>query len=82
MAIDDRRGRDIDRKLEGVVVVFNASDEADDARPSRRSPAAATRCTPCRPAGGDPVVKQSRLRRAATGTFTVPARTVAVFVTR
>ena len=27
MAIDDRRGRDIDRKLDGVVVVFNASPE-------------------------------------------------------
>ena len=37
MAIDDRRGRDIDRKLDGVVVVFNASPEATSRR-SRRSP--------------------------------------------
>jgi Domain of unknown function (DUF3372) len=33
------------------------------------------------PAGGDPVVRQSSYQ-TASGTFTVPARTVAVFVTR
>ena len=36
---------------------------------------------PVQAAGGDPVVKQSA-DDARTGTFTVPARTVAVFVSK
>ena len=48
MAIDDSRGRDIDRRLEGVVVVFNASPEATTPDRGRRSRAGATRCTRCR----------------------------------
>jgi pullulanase-type alpha-1,6-glucosidase len=78
MAIDDRAGRDIDRRLEGVVVVFNASDE----RTSQTVASVAGRrysLHPVQAAGGDPIVKQSS-HDARTGTFTVPARTVAVFV--
>ena len=81
MAIDDRAGRDIDRKLEGVVVVFNASPEPTSQTVAVARRAAATRCTPSRRQGGDPVVKRSANTRA-TGTFTVPARTVAVFIAR
>jgi pullulanase-type alpha-1,6-glucosidase len=80
MAIDDSRGRDLDRRLEGVVVVFNAS-------PATTSQTVASlagrryRLHPVQARGGDPVVKRSSYA-ASTGTFTVPARTVAVFVTR
>jgi pullulanase-type alpha-1,6-glucosidase len=78
MTIDDRRGRDIDRKLEGVVVVFNASPYA--ARETVASAAGRRYALhPVQAHGGDPVVKGSRYD-ARTGTFTVPARTVAVFV--
>ncbi len=71
MRVDGRRGP-------GVVVVFNAT------------PAATTQMVgalagtpfalhPAQAAGGDPVVKQSAYD-AARGAFSVPARTVAVFV--
>ena len=50
-------------------------------RRCRPSPARRTPCTPCRPAGADAVVKAATYN-PATGAFTVPARTVAVFVTR
>ena len=79
MAIDDRTGRDLDHELEGVVVVFNASDE-----PTSQTVAALSarryKLHPVEARGGDPIVRASTYR-AATGTFTVPARTVAVFVT-
>jgi pullulanase-type alpha-1,6-glucosidase len=78
MAIDDRRGRDLDRSLEGVVVVFNASDT-----PTSQTVAALAgrryALHPVQARGGDPTVRRATYR-AATGTFTVPARTVAVFV--
>jgi pullulanase/glycogen debranching enzyme len=71
MAIDDRRGG-------GVVAVFNASaDETVQTVPAlaRRG----YRLHPVQAHGGDPVVKGSAYR-ASTGSFTVPARTTAVFV--
>jgi hypothetical protein len=78
MAIDDRSGRDLDRRPEGVVVVFNAS-----AQPTTQTvPSLAGRryaLHPVQARGGDPVVRTSTYRRAS-GAFTVPARTVAVFV--
>jgi pullulanase/glycogen debranching enzyme len=76
MAIGDRTGRD----LEGVVVVFNASDE----RTTQTVPSLAGRryvLHPVQARGGDPIVRTSSYRPASGG-FTVPARTVAVFVTR
>jgi pullulanase-type alpha-1,6-glucosidase len=80
MAIDDRTGRDLDRKLEGVAIVFNASDE-----PTSQTVAALAarryKLHPVQARGSDRIVRESTYR-AATGTFTVPARTVAVFVTR
>ena len=68
MAIDGRR--------EAAVVVFNASPEATTQTVS----ALAHRrygLHPIQAHGGDPVVRQSSYR---AGAFTVPARTVAVFV--
>ena len=76
MAIDDRHGRDLDRRFEGVVVVFNASPEET----TQTVPSIADlryRLHPVQAHGGDPVVRESS---SATGAFTVPARTVAVFV--
>ena len=79
MSLDDRAGPDLDPGCEGIVVVFNASDEAT----TQTVPAlagAAYRLHPVQAAGGDPVVRASRYE-PSTGAFTVPARTVAVFVT-
>jgi pullulanase-type alpha-1,6-glucosidase len=80
MAIDDRGYRGLDPRLDGVVVVFNASDEPTG---QRVASLAGRRFAlhPVQAAGGDPVVKRSTYD-ARTGTFSVPARTVAVFVTR
>jgi pullulanase-type alpha-1,6-glucosidase len=74
MAIDERGGRP------GVAVVFNASDE----RVAEAVPALAGRryaLHPVQAGGGDPVVRGSSYD-AASGTFGVPARTVAVFLAR
>ncbi len=80
MTIDDRPGRDLDPLLDEVVVVFNAGDTAT----SQRVPGTAGRAFRLHPEqrhGADPVVGQSTYD-AASGTFEVPARTVAVFVQR
>ena len=77
MAIDDRAGRDLDPDREGLVVVFNATPQAT----TQTVPGLAGRpfaLHEVQAAGGDPVVKQSAYDQA-TGAFTVPARTVAVF---
>ncbi|MCG5217423.1 pullulanase-type alpha-1,6-glucosidase [Streptosporangium sp. KLBMP 9127] len=68
----------LDPRWKSITVVFNATPQA------RPQTVAALRGTaaelhPVQRAGGDPVVKQSAFDRA-TGTITVPARTVAVFV--
>ena len=79
MAIDDRSGRDVDDpRSEGMVVVFNASDE-----PTTRSvpslAGSSFRLHPVLASGDDPVVKQATY---TAGAFAVPARTVAVFRAR
>jgi pullulanase-type alpha-1,6-glucosidase len=77
MALDDRAGKDLDPRWEGIVVVFNASDEAT----TQTVPALAGaryRLHPVQAGGSDPVVRTSSYD---AGHFTVPARTVAVFVT-
>jgi pullulanase-type alpha-1,6-glucosidase len=79
MALDDRGGRDLDPRWEGIVVVFNASDEAT----TQTVPAQAGgryRLHPVQAGGADPVVRGSAYDHR-TGGFTVPARSVAVFVT-
>jgi pullulanase-type alpha-1,6-glucosidase len=80
MAIDDSRGRDIDRRLEGVVVVFNASPEATTQTIASLAGRHYT-LHPVQARGGDPIVRESRYQ-PASGAFSVPARTVAVFVAR
>ena len=80
MAIDDRAGSDLDPRLEGVIVIFNASDEAT----SQTVPSLAGRhyqLHAIQARGSDPIVRRSTYQ-ATSGTFNVPARTVAVFVTR
>jgi pullulanase-type alpha-1,6-glucosidase len=80
MAIADRAGRDVDRRSEGIVVVFNASDDATTQTvPSLARRRYALHRVQAR--SGDPVVRRSSYARAS-GSFSVPARTVAVFVTR
>jgi pullulanase-type alpha-1,6-glucosidase len=78
MRIDDTVGPDMDRTLDGVVVVLNASDEAT----TQTVPGLAGRTlmlSPVQAKGSDQVVKATRWV-TASGTVTVPARTVAVLV--
>ncbi|WP_347338495.1 pullulanase-type alpha-1,6-glucosidase [Cellulomonas sp. WB94] len=78
MRIDDTVGKDVDGSLKGVLVVLNASDEAT----TQTVPALAGRTlalSPVQAAGSDPVVKGTTWAKAS-GTVTVPARTVAVLV--
>ena len=77
MLVDDTVGADADPALDGVLAVFNASDKpltqtvgALAGRPFQLSDVQA--------GGSDEVVKGATFD-AATGTLTVPARTVAVF---
>ncbi|WP_315097161.1 pullulanase-type alpha-1,6-glucosidase [uncultured Cellulomonas sp.] len=87
MAIDDEPGwdsatrrwvKDVDKKLDGVLVVVNASDEATTQTvPSlsgHRLALSSVQAT-----GSDPVVKATTWDKA-TGSVTVPPRTVAVLV--
>jgi pullulanase-type alpha-1,6-glucosidase len=67
----------ITMKLGELVVVFNATPERQEQRVAALA-GAHYRLHPVQAAGSDPVVKTSSYE-AATGTFTVPARTVAVF---
>ncbi|MFI2488199.1 pullulanase-type alpha-1,6-glucosidase [Promicromonospora kroppenstedtii] len=77
MSVDDRAGRtDADRKLDGVLVVFNASpDEATVEVPELAGRDYAL--SPVQARGADPVVRDTTWNHAA-GTVTVPPRTVAV----
>jgi pullulanase/glycogen debranching enzyme len=80
MVIDDLLGEDVDPALEGALVVFNASPDAV----TQTVGGLAGRdfaLTPAQAGGADPVVKTTTWD-AATGTVTVPARTVAVLVDR
>ncbi|WP_291380505.1 pullulanase-type alpha-1,6-glucosidase [Demequina sp.] len=78
MHIDDTVGRDVDRTLDGVLVVLNASDEdvsiAVDGLTGARYALSDVQAR-----GSDDVVRQTTWDRA-TGTVTVPARTAAVLV--
>ena len=77
MTLDDTAGRDLDPRWERLVVIFNASDEPT----TQTVPGQADRrfaLHPVQTTGSDPVVRTARYD--STGTFTLPARTVAVFV--
>ncbi|WP_372594996.1 pullulanase-type alpha-1,6-glucosidase [Actinotalea sp.] len=78
MRIDDTVGRDVDRRLDGVLTVLNASDEevsiAVEGLAGERYVLSSVQAR-----GDDPVVRRTRWD-VASGTVTVPARTVAVLV--
>jgi pullulanase/glycogen debranching enzyme len=76
MAVDDTVGRDVDRRLDGLLTVFNASPKAVTLDLSELA-GRGFRLSAVQRSGADPVVKQTRWD-ARTGTVTVPARTVAV----
>jgi len=78
MHVDDTRGRDMDRRLDGVLVVFNASPEAQSVSIASLKKKGYT-LSGIQLRGDDGVVKQTKWN-AKTGTVTVPARTVAVLV--
>ncbi|WP_307793660.1 pullulanase-type alpha-1,6-glucosidase [Microbacterium stercoris] len=77
MLIDDTIGKSADKKLDGALVVFNASPEPltqrIDGLQGRRFALTAAQAK-----GSDPVVKTATWD-ARTATVTIPARTVAVF---
>lgn len=76
MLVDDTVGADVDPDLAGALVVFNASPEAT----TQTVPALSGRSftlTSAQAHGSDAVVKTTTWD-AATGTVTVPARSVAV----
>jgi len=78
MHVDDTVGRDIDRRLDGVLVVLNASDAAVTI-PVAGLAGDRYVLSSVQARGSDPVVKQTAWT-TATGTVSVPARTVAVLV--
>ncbi|GAB3590594.1 hypothetical protein GCM10027446_05760 [Angustibacter peucedani] len=80
MRVDDTVGPDVDRALKGLVVVINASASAVS-QPVPGLSGHALALSPVQAAGSDPVVKGTTWS-SATGTATVPARTVAVLVER
>ncbi|RZS90368.1 pullulanase-type alpha-1,6-glucosidase [Motilibacter rhizosphaerae] len=77
MRLDDTVGPDVDPALRGMVVVFNATPSAT----VQTVPGAGAgwSLSPVQAAGSDPVV---RAASASGSAFSVPARTVAVFVQR
>ncbi|GAB2684785.1 pullulanase-type alpha-1,6-glucosidase [Thalassiella azotivora] len=80
MHVDDTGGTDLDPEREGLLVVVNASDEpVTQAVPGLAGERLSLH--PVQAEGADPVVQRTRWR-AATGTVTVPARTVAVLSQR
>lgn len=79
MSLSDLVGEDLDPEFEEIVVVFNATDEPQ----THVMPASADReweLHPVQQGSSDSVVVTSS-HDQATGTFSVPARTTAVFVT-
>ena len=79
MTLDDQAGRDLDPRWEGIVVVFNATPDTQ----TQTVPALAGEAYTLHPvqAGGADATVKSATYNPATGAFTVPARTVAVFTT-
>ena len=79
MTLDDQGGRDLDPRWEGIVVVFNATPDTQTQIVPTLAGEAYT-LHPVQAGGSDSTVK-SATYNAATGAFTVPPRTVAVFTT-
>jgi pullulanase-type alpha-1,6-glucosidase len=78
MRIDDTAGPNVDPSLRGVLVVFNTTGTAVIQQVPGLS-GQTLALAPTQATGADPVVKQTAWT-AATGTVSVPARTVAVLV--
>ncbi|MDH6235256.1 pullulanase-type alpha-1,6-glucosidase, partial [Cryobacterium sp. CG_9.6] len=78
MRIDDTVGADVDRTLDGLLTVFNASPEPQTIRLADLAGMEYT-LSPTQATGTDAVVKTTTWDRI-TGTVTVPARTVVVLV--
>jgi hypothetical protein len=78
MRIDDTVGPNVDPALKGLLVVFNTTGTPVTQQLPGLAGANLT-LSPVQAAGSDPTVKQTTWT-AATGTATVPARTVAVLV--
>jgi len=81
MQIDDTRGTDVDRRLRKVVVVVNATPEAT----SQQWPGVSNQrftLHPVQARGQDDVLTAGARYDRSTGSFTVPARSVAVFTSR
>ncbi|GAB3252066.1 hypothetical protein GCM10027425_10310 [Alteromonas gracilis] len=72
MLIDDTRGRDADRRRDGILVVLNVGTDAVSVDGVGRG----WRLHDVQARGGDPVVKRSTVSGTSVS---VPARTVAVF---
>ncbi|MCA5892548.1 pullulanase-type alpha-1,6-glucosidase [Isoptericola sp. NEAU-Y5] len=80
MSVDDTVGRDVDRRLDGVLTVFNASADAVTVEVPELA-GRDYRLSSVQRNGSDPVVRHTRWDEGS-GTVTVPARTVAVLVDR
>ena len=74
MRIADGAGTDLDRRIDDVLVVFNATDE--EQRVALPSDVGRLRLHPVQRSGADDVVTEATASRTAV---TVPARTTAVF---
>jgi pullulanase-type alpha-1,6-glucosidase len=78
MTISDRTGPDLDPRYAGITIIFNASNQSTTQTLPTLAGARYT-LHPIQAHGSDPVVRTSTYN-PATGSFTVPPRTVAVFV--
>ncbi|TFD71835.1 pullulanase-type alpha-1,6-glucosidase [Cryobacterium sp. Hb1] len=78
MRIDDTVGTDVDRRLDGLITVFNASPESQTITLADLAGRTYT-LSSIQANGTDAVVKTTTWDRVS-GTVTVPARTVAVLV--
>jgi hypothetical protein len=75
MHISDRVGDDLDPQWEEIVVIFNATP--DEVAQDVEAASGDFVLHPVQASGADPVVKTATVEGTS---FTVPARTVAVFV--
>ena len=78
--IDDTTGPDVDKKLKGLIIVFNSSPTATT-QTVTTAKGQHYSLNRYQATGSDPIVKTAAFNRT-TGAFTVPARTVAVFEQR
>ena len=78
MCIDDSTGADLDPLLKQVCVLFNANDQAQNFT-SASFQGLNMVLHPIQALSADSVVRTAKFD-SATGTFSVPARTTAVFV--